>query len=539
MGYDDDSGEIRVLQVSNISPTATKEQIHQLFSYIGRIEECQVFPSNPNAQASQKLAYIKYDKKNSIETGQHLTNIVFIDRALICVPAPSNQIPDEETALQSGGAGAGQRQLPPHVINQLQDVGDGQKMLLTIDPTLSSLGLPPYPGLPAETESSKVEEIRRTVYVGNLPKDVDGDELMEFFNTNIGEVMYLRMTAGNDNLPCAYAYIEFTNQSTVPLALQNNGIEFKGRPLRITHSRVAIIKPQRKTADQALEEVEEAIKRDQASGIDNKRSGSVGRGYSPYTGGSPRRRQSPSPRSSRRRSSTRSRSPSPPPRRRNRSRTRSPSPKRRRRSRSRDRDSRRRSRTPDRRSRSRDRDREERRRRSRSRKRSKSRDRDRDRRRDRSKSRERDRKRDKDRDEKKDRRDKDKERDRKRSRSKSREKKEEKKSRSDRERDKEAKKERKSSPSERDRDRNKEKERRSEKEVKKEKDRDREKTKDEKSDKKRKYESDEEEEDEFKLRERLLEKTQKSKSNGAGDKIKRQAEEIETNNGVEEMDTSD
>jgi RNA recognition motif-containing protein len=35
-----------------------------------------------------------------------------------------------------------------------------------------------------------VEEIRRTVYVGNLPKDVDGDELMEFFNTNIGEVGY-------------------------------------------------------------------------------------------------------------------------------------------------------------------------------------------------------------------------------------------------------------------------------------------------------------------------------------------------------------
>lgn len=44
--------------------------------------------------------------------------------------------------------------------------------------------------------------------------------------------MYLRMTAGNENLPSAYAYIEFTNQSSVPLALQNNGIEFKGRPLK-------------------------------------------------------------------------------------------------------------------------------------------------------------------------------------------------------------------------------------------------------------------------------------------------------------------
>lgn len=44
--------------------------------------------------------------------------------------------------------------------------------------------------------------------------------------------MYLRMTSGTENLPCAYAYIEFTNQPTVPIALQNNGIEFKGRCLR-------------------------------------------------------------------------------------------------------------------------------------------------------------------------------------------------------------------------------------------------------------------------------------------------------------------
>lgn len=46
--------------------------------------------------------------------------------------------------------------------------------------------------------------------------------------------MYLRLTSGAENLPCAYAYIEFTNQPTVPIALQNNGIEFKGRCLRYT-----------------------------------------------------------------------------------------------------------------------------------------------------------------------------------------------------------------------------------------------------------------------------------------------------------------
>lgn len=45
--------------------------------------------------------------------------------------------------------------------------------------------------------------------------------------------MYLRMTTGNEQLPCSYAYIEFTNQSSVSLALQNNGIEYNKRCLRL------------------------------------------------------------------------------------------------------------------------------------------------------------------------------------------------------------------------------------------------------------------------------------------------------------------
>lgn len=33
-----------------------------------------------------------------------------------------------------------------------------------------------------------MEEIRRTVYVGNLPKDVDPKQLVDFFTAYIGEV---------------------------------------------------------------------------------------------------------------------------------------------------------------------------------------------------------------------------------------------------------------------------------------------------------------------------------------------------------------
>uniref|UniRef100_A0A8R1XNK4 RRM domain-containing protein n=1 Tax=Onchocerca volvulus TaxID=6282 RepID=A0A8R1XNK4_ONCVO len=340
-----DEPRFRVLHVSNISMTATREQIYQLFAFIGRIDEFKIYPSDNHPQLStftQKFAYVKFEDQKSVEVAQHLTNTVFIDRALVCIPSISDTIPDEDTALKTGGpAWPGQRQLPPNVVNQIQDLGDGQQMLLTVDPTLTALGLPPYPTLSANTEASKVEEIRRTVYVGNIPKDCAGEEVMKFFNDSIGEVMYLRMTSGTENLPCAYAYIEFTNQPTVPIALQNNGIEFKGRCLRIQHSRVAIIKPERKTADMALQEVEEAIRvnqnPDKAANALSKLNQGLGmdRSYSPI-------RRSGSPRSHRSHSSSR--------RRRSRSRSKS---RRRHRSKSKDRRSRSRSREHRRRSHSR------------------------------------------------------------------------------------------------------------------------------------------------------------------------------------------
>ncbi|KAM3719383.1 putative splicing factor, arginine/serine-rich [Dirofilaria immitis] len=187
-----DEPRFRVLHVSNISMTATREQIYQLFAFIGRIDEFKIYPSDNHPQLStftQKFAYVKFEDQKSVEVAQHLTNTVFIDRALVCIPSISDTIPDEDTALKTGGpAWPGQRQLPPNVVNQIQDLGDGQQMLLTVDPTLAALGLPPYPTLSANTEASKVEEIRRTVYVGNIPKDCVGEEVMKFFNDSIGEV---------------------------------------------------------------------------------------------------------------------------------------------------------------------------------------------------------------------------------------------------------------------------------------------------------------------------------------------------------------
>lgn len=65
-------------------------------------------------------------------------------------------------------------------------VGSNQ-VIQTIDPRLASLGLPLYPPLPATLDSTKVDEIRRTIYMTNLDASVTAEQLMQFF-LQVGEV---------------------------------------------------------------------------------------------------------------------------------------------------------------------------------------------------------------------------------------------------------------------------------------------------------------------------------------------------------------
>jgi len=205
------------------------------------------------------VIYIKFAENWCSAVALHLTNTVFIDRALTLLPVADNKIPDETTALalaNSSGLGTASNS---GVISQVVTGAKGEQIITTIDPRLTGLGLPQYPPLPANMDPSKIEEIRRTVYVGNLDSSISAEQLMTFFN-RLGEVKYLRM-AGDEGQPTRFAFIEFTDQSSVANALQYNGTILAGRALKINHSNNAIVKPQGKGSETSQEKVEEAMKK--------------------------------------------------------------------------------------------------------------------------------------------------------------------------------------------------------------------------------------------------------------------------------------
>uniref|UniRef100_UPI00398EB08C serine/arginine-rich splicing factor 11 isoform X2 n=1 Tax=Pristiophorus japonicus TaxID=55135 RepID=UPI00398EB08C len=143
-----------VIQVTNVSPSATSEQMKTLFGFLGKIDELRLFPSDESPlPVTSRVCFVKFHDPDAVGVAQHLTNTVFIDRALIVVPYTEGVIPDESKALSLlapanavAGLLPGGGLLPtPHPLTSLSGVPLAATLGSVnpgLDPTLAALGLP-------------------------------------------------------------------------------------------------------------------------------------------------------------------------------------------------------------------------------------------------------------------------------------------------------------------------------------------------------------------------------------------------------------
>ncbi|TNN64917.1 Serine/arginine-rich splicing factor 11 [Liparis tanakae] len=90
----------KVVQVTNVSPSTTSDQMRTLFGFLGTIEELKLFPPDDSQMpVTSRVCFVKFHEPESVGVSQHLTNTVFVDRALIVVPFAEGSIPDEAKAL--------------------------------------------------------------------------------------------------------------------------------------------------------------------------------------------------------------------------------------------------------------------------------------------------------------------------------------------------------------------------------------------------------------------------------------------------------
>ncbi|XP_029906223.1 serine/arginine-rich splicing factor 11 isoform X1 [Myripristis murdjan] len=125
-----------VIQVTNVSPSTTSEQMRTLFGFLGNIEELKLFPPDDSPlPVTSRVCFVKFHESESVGVSQHLTNTVFVDRALIVVPFAEGVIPDESKALSL---------LAP--ANAVAGMMPGGGLLPTPNP-LASMGGAPFGGL--------------------------------------------------------------------------------------------------------------------------------------------------------------------------------------------------------------------------------------------------------------------------------------------------------------------------------------------------------------------------------------------------------
>ncbi|XP_067262086.1 splicing regulatory glutamine/lysine-rich protein 1 isoform X3 [Chanodichthys erythropterus] len=131
----------------------------------------------------------------------------------------------------------------------------------SLDTSVAALSaIASQPPLMGNVDPSKIDEIRRTVYVGNLnSQSTTAEQLLEFFK-QVGDVKFVRM-AGDETQPTRFAFVEFSDQESVARALTFNGVMFGDRPLKINHSNNAIVKPPELTPQAAAKELEDVMKK--------------------------------------------------------------------------------------------------------------------------------------------------------------------------------------------------------------------------------------------------------------------------------------
>lgn len=179
---------------------------------------------------------------------------------------PAGKIPEEAKALSllapatpvpSLIPGGGLLPIPTPAPLQNLNLPLVNRLSANLDPTASVLAQPPLMG---NVDPSKIDEIRRTVYVGNLnSQTTTAEQLLEFFK-QVGDVKFVRM-AGDETQPTRFAFVEFVEQESVARALTLNGVMFGDRPLKVNHSNNAIVKPPELTPQAAAKELENVMKR--------------------------------------------------------------------------------------------------------------------------------------------------------------------------------------------------------------------------------------------------------------------------------------
>ena len=227
-----DTNNCCIIQVTNISPSCTALQVETLFSILGQIEEMHLYPKEETSVVSCRSCCVRYSTPEEARLATHLTNTVLIDRALtVAHPRFENIASDRQISYS-------ELMSPEHHRHGSREYS---------------------PPTSSQNDPIIQDEIRRTIYVGNLAHETTAEQVMKFF-VGCGEIKFVRM-AGDQSQASRFAFLEFTDPNSITQAIQMNGAIFGDRPLKVNYSKKAIVKPSNAIRLDPFSKESEALRR--------------------------------------------------------------------------------------------------------------------------------------------------------------------------------------------------------------------------------------------------------------------------------------
>merc|ERR1712227_905285 len=239
-----------VIKVANLAITTKEEDIKHMFGYIGRIEDCQMYPRNVSLMpVPTKVAFVKFRHRRDAAVALHLTNSILVDKCIQVIPWRQDEMPTEAVALQSLFPG--------------QSLGHAHQAQQNLESALSNAGLPAAPTIPQFVDGEIREQIQRTIHVKGInPQVTTNASLLEFMQEHAGEVKYSTFAGEGDFVEECEAYIEFADIKGVIGALKLEDPKIDEKNFTVEMARCAILKStlKPKTPAEAAIEIAEALK---------------------------------------------------------------------------------------------------------------------------------------------------------------------------------------------------------------------------------------------------------------------------------------
>eukprot|EP00462_Mataza_sp_D1_P020284 CAMPEP_0175140630 /NCGR_PEP_ID=MMETSP0087-20121206/11626_1 /TAXON_ID=136419 /ORGANISM="Unknown Unknown, Strain D1" /LENGTH=422 /DNA_ID=CAMNT_0016423895 /DNA_START=129 /DNA_END=1397 /DNA_ORIENTATION=+ len=212
--------------VSNISPQLEENHLRELFECCGTIAHLAL-------NKALGTCTVAFAESTHARAAVFLSGTTLGDRPLTVAIAPPPQPQMPVPPQFNAAAGINPQRLA--MINGPPGGNPGGM--------LPNVQYAPNPNDLAMQNEKKMEEVARTVYIGNVNCSLPDAQLREYLTQTCGPIVIMKMAGETVGKPSRFAFVEFTTVEAAQKCITIDGAPLAGLNLKIRKANNAILKP--------------------------------------------------------------------------------------------------------------------------------------------------------------------------------------------------------------------------------------------------------------------------------------------------------